>query len=163
MSAVISECGRYRYSLERKFLPAAGDKTVMFIGVNPSTADATVDDQTVRKWCGFAARWGFGRVLVGNLFAWRSTDVDALASAPDPVGPLNAAHLTGMFQQADIVVPCWGSRNKMPRSLHGRIDEMRTLLRCLNRPIHVLGLTGSGDPKHPLMLGYDTPRVEWTP
>lgn len=165
MSAVISECGLYRYRLEREthHPDREGRSVVAFIGVNPSTADATLDDATVRKWRGFATRWGHTHFVVGNLFAWRATDVGELARVADPKGPANDEHLAAMVADADLVVPCWGSRAKLPDRLRPRIDDVRALLRKCGRPVEVLGLTSSSDPRHPLMLGYCTPLQEWRP
>ena len=162
MTAIISDCGRYRYTLER-FIPSARGGVVLFIGVNPSTADASADDATVRKWCGFAGRWGFGHIAVGNLFAYRATDVRELAKVDDPNGPENDEHLRGLMAAADLVVPCWGSRDKLPDRLRHRIAYVRRMVGACGKPAKVLGLTASGDPKHPLMLGYSTPLTEWSP
>ena len=149
MSAVISDCGRYRYRLERT-TPRLGleSKLVVFIGVNPSTADATVDDATVRKWRGFALRWGYTHFVVGNLFAYRATDVKALATVPNPVGERNDDHLRAMLRDADTLVPCWGDRGKLPKQLHARIDRMWDLIAESGAPVHALGITKGGDPKH---------------
>lgn len=158
---MLSDCERYRYRLERRWSPDGG--TVAFIGVNPSTADAEVDDQTVRKWRGFATRWGFGSFVVGNLFAYRSTDVRGLAQQPDANGPENDRHLAALIAEANLVVPCWGARGKLPRKLWPRIDAVRQLIRQSKRPVRILGLSASGDPLHPLMLGYDRKLTEWQP
>lgn len=160
MSAVISPCGLYRYHLSRSI--GMGGRRVTFIGVNPSTADAHVDDATVRKWVGFARRWGFDRIDVVNLFAFRATDVRQLAGEADPIGPLNDDYIDKHVQAADLVVPCWGNRSKLPIPLRGRALDIEHLIRT--RAIgqtKCLGLTGSGDPRHPLMLGYDTPLEAW--
>jgi hypothetical protein len=159
MGAILSTCGRYRYGLDRSL--SMGDRIVAFIGVNPSTADADVDDATVRKWRGFSARWGFDKFFVGNLFAWRSTDVRALATAGDPVGPENDAHLRVMLSYAELVVPCWGDSGKLPAHLRMRIEAVRELICESERPAKCLGLTKGGDPKHPLMLGYSTQLQDW--
>lgn len=161
MTAILSSCQRYRYRLERTLEGEGLAGTVAFIGVNPSTADAELDDATVRKWKGFAQRWGYHRIAVGNLFAWRSTDVRALAAAEDPVGPDNDDHLLALLQGVDLIVPCWGSSGKLPPRLQPRIAQVRGLLQRVATPISVLGLTASQDPKHPLMLGYTTPLVPW--
>lgn len=165
-AALLSDCGRYRYRLEREALPldllGGPQRVVVFIGVNPSTADAVADDATVRKWRGFAARWGYTRFVVGNLFAYRATQVAALAAAEDAIGPDCDAHLQTMLREAEIVVPCWGERGKLPPRLRSRIDQVWALIRAAGRPVHALGITTSGDPKHPLMLGYDTPLVPWS-
>lgn len=157
MSAIISPCGKYRYRLSR----GISGKRVGFIGVNPSTADATQDDATVRKWAGFASRWGYVGFDVGNLFAYRSTDVKALAHVDDPIGVANDAHLKELMVTVDAIVPCWGDRNKLPKELHWRIDRVKQLITLTAVPVFIFGLTKSGDPKHPLMLGYDTQLTEW--
>lgn len=164
MTAVLSPCRRWRYTLERDLAPLEPPLAVLFIGVNPSTADAETDDATVRKARGFATRWGFTRLLLGNLFAYRATDVRELATAADPIGPETRHHLVELFGRATLVVPCWGSRDKLPPRLRPRIDAVRTLLReqC-PATCRVLGLTASQDPRHPLMLGYTTPLEPWTP
>lgn len=155
MSAVLSECGNYRYCLTRWVNPKSTSK-IAYIGVNPSTADALTDDATVRRWIGFSKRFGAKRFRVGNLFAYRATDVSRLASAEDPVGPYNDVWLGKIISEADLLVPCWGRRTKLPKSLHYRIDEVLTLLRASGKPVMTFGLTKSGDPKHPLMLPYAT-------
>lgn len=160
MQATISQCGLYRYTLDRAW---GHGKSITFVGVNPSTADASVDDATVRRWRGFSERWGYAKFTVVNLFAFRSTDVRALAKAGDPVGPDNDRYILTAIGAADLVVPCWGDRSKLPRSLRPRIEVVRTILRDRAAPIQVFGLTASGDPKHPLMLSYGTERKPWVP
>lgn len=126
-SATISPCGLYRYRLSRDIEPAVlgalsqggplHGKTVAFFGVNPSTADATLNDATVRKWMGFCARWGAPRFIVGNVFAFRATDVQALATVDDPFGPDIGDRITDIINEADILVPCWGNASKVPPKL----------------------------------------------
>lgn len=160
MTAVISSCGLYRYRLERDV--AMAGPVYAFFGVNPSTADASIDDATVRKWTGFVKRWGGSRYLVGNVFAYRATDVRELVNDPGPAFSLaNQGHLRDIAAAADVLVPCWGARSKVPRDLHHIIDAAQHLLRQTGKPLMHMGLTASGDPKHPLMLGYDTPLTEW--
>ena len=155
MTAIISNCGLYRYRLERDV--ASGGLAFAYFGVNPSTADATTDDATVRKWKEITRRNGGRRFVVGNVFAFRATDVRALQVCADPVGPENARHLLEIAAEADVLVPCWGARGKLPRELHGRLAATLGLLRTTGKPIRCFGLTASGDPKHPLMLAYSTP------
>lgn len=169
MSAIISPCGLYRYRLERdQLMPALlatneqQGKTIAFFGVNPSTADASLDDATVRKWTGFCRRWGAARFIVGNVFAFRSTDVKALRTQMQVVGPDNFAHMEQIAADADVLVPCWGDRGKVPKSLHHHIDKTRAFLAAQGKPMLTFGLTAGGDPKHPLMLAYDTPLTEWS-
>jgi hypothetical protein len=166
--AIISDCGKYRYRLERAiakpFISEVDgifhDKTVAFFGVNPSKADATINDQTAKKWIGFCERWGARRFIAGNIFAFRATDVRDLATAHDPIGPDNAAHIYQIIADADILFPCWGSNTKVPRALRGEFQTMMLRLVESGKPIFTFGLTKSGDPIHPQMLGYDTPLVE---
>src|SRR5262249_14212908 len=92
-AAVISDCGRYRYSLTRRWGDAA-EPRALFVMLNPSTADAEQDDPTIRRCIGFAKAWGMGSLEVVNLYALRATDPAALLSAPDPIGPKNDTMIT---------------------------------------------------------------------
>jgi hypothetical protein len=132
-----------------------------YFGVNGSTAGPVEDDQTVRKWIGFTRVNGGRRFIVGNPYALRARDVRRLATAPDPVGPDNDKHLSQIIADADILVPCWGSRAKLPPALRPRLDMLRDMLEFSTKPIRIFGLTASGDPKHPLTLPYSTPLVPW--
>lgn len=160
-SAILSPCGLYRYRLDRT-VGMAGP-VFAFFGINPSTADATTDDATVRKWIGFTKAWGGSRFIVGNVWPLRSTDVRALADATRwlDIGRENTRHILAMADEADVLVPCWGDRSKVPRRMHNDLDDLLSLLRGTRKPVMHLGLTKGGDPKHPLMLGYSTPLVPW--
>lgn len=155
MSAIISPCGQYRYRLERTV--AMEGPVYAFFGINPSTADASLDDATVRKWIGFVKRWGGSRFIVGNVFAFRSTDVKALATVEDAFGDDIGEHTADIIEAADILVPCWGDQGKVPPQLRFAFDVLLEALTCSGKPVMHFGLTKGGDPKHPLMLGYDTP------
>ena len=157
--AIVSDCGKFRYRLDRKIGEAG--PVYAFFGINPSTADASMDDATVRKWNGFAQRWDASRYVVGNVFAFRSTDVRALATAADPIGRLNNDHIKQIIAEADILVPCWGDQTKVPSGLRMHFHWMRQVLEAAGKPIKTFGLSKGGFPKHPLMLGYDTPLVDW--
>lgn len=162
MSAIISDCGKYRYRLERECsMPFDGSKVFAYFGINPSTADATLDDATVRKWRGFTMRNGGHRFIVGNVFAFRATDVGALYHAEDAVGPDNLRHLKQIIADADVLVPCWGSSSKVFKSMRGRLKTLLYMLNSSGKPVMHFGLTATGDPKHPLMLGYNTPLTAW--
>ena len=158
MSAVISECGKYRYRLDR----AVSDSgpVYAFFGVNPSTADASLDDATVRKWRGFVQRWGGSRFIVGNVFAYRATDVNELATCEDAFGEHIGDHITDIITEADILVPCWGNTSKVPPRLQFGFDAMMDALLSSHKPVKCFGLTASGDPKHPLFLDYSTQLVD---
>ncbi|MFT3819806.1 MAG: DUF1643 domain-containing protein [Rubrivivax sp.] len=148
--AYISECGRYRYSLWRQWGP--GDQ-VMFVGLNPSTADATLDDPTVRRCIGFARAWGYGGLVLTNLFAWRATSPRDMMAADDPVGPDNDRVLRSAYAKAALTVATWGAFG----SHGGRHDAVREMLPRL----HCLRLTKGGHPGHPLYLPGGLRPVEW--
>jgi hypothetical protein len=154
--AVLSPCRRYRYRLWRSW----GDleKRVAFVMLNPSTADESKDDPTIRKCVGFAKRWGFGALDVVNLFAWRSTDPDGLLDAADPVGPDNDKMVRAVFDGADRVVLAWGSHGaKIRKMVHARVRS-GSLLSCSTTDDHgTLGYCADLSPRHPLMLAYATP------
>jgi hypothetical protein len=158
-TAVVSRCGTWRYRLDRQVQPHG--QVFAYFGVNGSTATARVDDHTVRKWIGFTERNGGSRFIVGNAFAFRATDVRELGQAIDPVGPRNKTHLANIIAEADVLVPCWGSRTKLPGRLHGQLDALREQILASGKPVRIWGLSQSGDPLHPLTLAYSLPLVEW--
>lgn len=155
MSAIISDCGKYRYRLERTV--GWTGPVYAFFGINPSTADAHLDDATVRKWIGFTKLWGGSRFIVGNVFAYRATEVAELASVENPTGPENVESLSAIMHEANVLVPCWGNSTKVPKHLRGEFEAILLRLVESGKPVMHLGLTKGGDPKHPLMLSYDTP------
>lgn len=159
MSAIISDCGFYRYRLERHGLPGAG--AVAWIMVNPSTADAEADDPTIRKVRGFSERMGAGWFVVGNLFAYRAKDINALKSVRDPIGPENDEYLRQIMADADRVVVAWGSSGKLPKHLRRRWMAITRMADEMGRELLCLGAAQDGHPLHPLMPGYVTPIVEW--
>lgn len=151
-TAVISDDSRYRYLLTRRW--AMHGKTVGFICLNPSTADASSDDPTVRKCVRMAKRWGGAKLLIANLFAFRSTDPANLHSAIDPVGPENDEWLSRVAAESDILVAAWGTNG----ALLGRNDEVAA--RFCNK-LHALRLTKDGHPSHPLYLPEGLPPFRW--
>lgn len=161
MSAIISDCGLYRYRLDRAVNMTG--PVYAFFGINPSTADASLDDATVRKWIGFTKALGGSRFIVGNVWPYRATDVKRLAAATRwlHIGRENQRHILAMCDEADVLVPCWGDRGKVPKSMHSEIDDLMSLLTGARKPVMHFGLTKGGDPKHPLMLGYSTALTPW--
>jgi hypothetical protein len=148
-AAHISECGKYRYILSRRW----GDlmsRHLAFVMLNPSTADAETDDNTIRKCIMFARREGYGRLSVVNLFAYRSTDPVAMLALPADVarGPENDSWIAFAARDADHVVCAWGvpGGKLIPEPL------WPYRFKCSH-----LGLTASGAPKHPLYLAKNTP------
>lgn len=158
-SAIISPCTFFRYRLERE---VQGEGIVAaIIGVNPSKADAEIDDQTIRKDMGFARRNGWRKIIKGNKFAFRATDVDELKTAVDPVGPDNSSHLWRIMADADVVVAAWGPLAKLPRHLRHRWHGVVAIAKELKKPLHCFGTAQDGQPRHTLMLAYDTPLTLW--
>lgn len=160
MSAVMSDCLTWRYRLEREI----DDRGPVFayFGVNGSTATADENDHTVNKWIGFTRINGGRKFIVGNPFAYRATDVRELSRAADPVGPDNAMHLTQIIADADVLIPCWGNQSKVPKHLRTHIRALKRQIFAAGKPVRIFGLTKSGDPLHPLMLGYSTPLTMWS-
>lgn len=157
MSAVISRCGRYRYELRR---PVGALKFVtcrlMWVMLNPSTADATEDDATIRRCRGFSEAWGYGGAFcVGNLYAWRATDPRELKSVRDPVGPRNNMHLNEMAAAAQVIVLAWG-RNGPVRGRADAVCGLDEFRYHWDERVRVLGLTKDGEPRHPLMMPKDS-------
>lgn len=167
-AAVLSDCGRYRYSLERRW--ADHPRYVLWLMLNPSTADATKNDATIRRCMRFAKDWGYGGILVANLYAWRATHPTELFQAPDPVGdqgcvdgvPVrNDEFLERLWRRAGTVVCAWGQRGPIA----GRRWQVIRLLRASGgldsigiARLNYLTLNGNGEPGHPLRL-----RSELTP
>lgn len=161
--AAISDCGRYRYRLRR--MTRQTDADTVIIMVNPSTADATNDDATIRKLRGFAARKGWSNLIIGNLFAYRAKDVRELAQVDDPIGPENDKYLAEMIGNRDTlrVIFAWGPTAKLPRRLRQRWREVARMATYDGRPALCLGPPAlDGMPRHPLMLAYDTPLQPWS-
>lgn len=149
MSAYLSPCRRWRYSLSRDVDLLLGEGTVAFVGLNPSTADETVNDATIRICIGYARRWGFARLTMLNLYAYRSTDPRALVAVDDPIGPENDCTIAKTVGGADLVVCAWGVDGDTFAP-----DRVRDVLELIAAP-HCLGLTKAGHPRHPLRMRSD--------
>jgi len=144
--AAFSACRRWRTLLWRRW---DGTRPVAnFLMLNPSTADERVLDPTCTRAQDYARRWGYGALLVTNVFAWRATDPQQLRRAPDPVGRGNDAAILRAARRAAIVVCAWGNHG----AYLGRSDEVRALLRRAGIALHVLRLNANGEPAHPLYL-----------
>lgn len=161
MSAIISDCGKYRYRLERD---GPGEGQTAVIMVNPSTADAENDDATIRKLRGFGERYSWGRIVVGNLFAYRATDVRELARAFDPVGPDNDGHLLDILRESGRFIVAWGPASKLPKHLRRRYHRVLEIARMVSRrPVCIGAPAKDGHPCHPLMLPYSRELQPWHP
>lgn len=156
-TASISSCGQYRYRLTRFW---GGDKfPLTFVMLNPSTADANIDDPTIRRCVGFAKREGFAGLVVVNLYAYRATDPEALKGVNDPFGVGNENALTEALIGAvgNPVICAWGTKG----TLHGGYKSFLNLASRLKVPLSCLGATKDGHPKHPLYLKADQPIVPY--
>lgn len=138
--------GLYRYRLWRVW--DEGLPTCLFVMLNPSTADADRDDPTIRRCVGFAKAWGYGRLDVVNLYAYRATKPDELWSAGDPIGPRNDVVIADAMLDAIHVVVAWGA-NTGPTTAR---DVAVLRLAPHPRSIVCLGVTRSGQPRHPLYV-----------
>jgi hypothetical protein len=146
-TATLSPDRKYRYALWRTW-----DKSkpyVMFIGLNPSTANETEDDPTIRRCINFARDWGFGGLCMANLFAFRATKPEDMKKSPDPVGPENNKFLVSLSGCAGKVIAAWGNHGDFV----GRERQVKSLIA---KQIHCLGKNSNGSPKHPLYLKKDT-------
>jgi hypothetical protein len=142
--ADLSGDGVYRYSLDRRW---GSGLPLTFVMLNPSTADANVDDPTIRRCLGFARAWDFSALRVVNLYALRSTDPKALWNHPDPVGYRNGEALRFAVRNAGMVVAAWGA--------HARPQEVqffRAIAGGARCTVHALKVTKSGAPGHPLYI-----------
>lgn len=156
-SAVISDCGLYRYWLEREWGPG---QPQVFVMLNPSTADASVDDPTIGRCISFAKREGAGGLIVVNLFGLRATDPKALKGHADPIGPDNAVNIGLALLQASVagrpVICAWGANKNAP-------DQATILVRraheFLSANLVCFGMTKDGQPRHPLYVKRDAPLV----
>lgn len=153
--AYLSEDRVYRYSLTREVAPLTGGwDTVTFIGLNPSTADETEDDPTIRRCIGFARSWGFARLKMLNLYAYRATDPTALLNADDPNGPENDCTIAKVVGGSDLVICAWGAFLARTLGSEVRAGRVDALLGMVAAP-HCLGLTKEGWPRHPLYVRAD--------
>lgn len=150
--AAISGCGSYRYSLWRIW-----DKSkplVLFICLNPSTADGHKDDPTLRRLIAYARQWEYGGLFLGNLFAFRTPHPCELRKLADPVGPENDIYLKQMALTVSCIIFGWGNDGY----LNGRDKQVLSMF-----PTGMcFGVTKYGYPKHPLYLHKHSSLIPWT-
>lgn len=161
MNAILSACGLYRWRLDRDVQPLLGGPVAALIGINPSTADASTNDQTIRKDLGFARLHGWSRIIKANKFGLRGKDVAILRDAPDPVGPDCDRYLAEIFAKADLIIPCWGPLTKLPKPLRTRWRAVAEMMFATGKPVLCFGTANDGQPLHTLTLAYATPLIPW--
>lgn len=155
--ALVSICGRYRYWLSRPCEVEYPEKsTAFFVMLNPSTADASIDDPTIRRCRGFAKLWQCNGIVVGNLYAMRATDPKDLYESKDPVGPDNEKWIQRLLHEHGDVVCAWGDNARKDQ-----VEWFTHRVRQANARMWCLGITKKGAPRHPLYLKKDTPLIEW--
>lgn len=175
--AIFSKDGLHRYLLWRQLEPGLFGEpqgSVLFVGLNPSTADHEKSDPTCTREVDFASRWGFHRYVKANLFGFRSTDPLGLAHAKDPVGPQNLTTILDQAHTASLIVLCWGDGKGgkvkqliQTESLALQAELCRVLTRVAGlldeapTPVRCFGVTQNGNPKHPLYLPKVSELTDW--
>jgi hypothetical protein len=142
--ATISSCGNYRYVLRRYW--AAKMPSIGIVCLNPSTADAQTDDATVTKCLKLAKFWGYGGIVLVNLFAWRSKDKNEIRRVTDPVGPDNDSTIRTTLAAVDGILAAWGNDG----IYLGRSAAVRAILTTLKKSVFCIKLNNTGEPVHPL-------------
>jgi hypothetical protein len=151
--AAFSRCRRWRYLLWRRW-----DETrpiANFLMLNPSTADEVKLDPSCSRARLYAERWGYGALVVTNLFGWRATDPEEMKAARDPVGRGNDRAILAAAREAALVVCAWGNHG----AHLGRSAEIRKLLGKTR--LHILRMNGGGEPAHPLYLPAALAPTRW--
>lgn len=156
--ACFDATGAYRYSLWRKWNYKA--PRLAFVMLNPSTADAQMNDPTIRRCLRFAQTWGYGSMEIVNLFALRTSQPTILRKARDPIGPDCDHHILTAVEQADRVILAWGNWG----NLYGRDRTVLDLLTAritARKSLYCFGLTQAGQPRHPLYLRQDVQLIPY--
>ena len=153
--ARFSSCRRWRYLLWRCWDEAK--PVANFLMLNPSTADELKLDPSCTRARNYAERWGFGALVVTNIFGWRSTDPAALKTVDDPIGRGNDAAIVKAAKGAKLVVCAWGNHG-----FHAaRAEGVKALLKQQRIALHVLRMNGAGQPAHPLYLPSSLKPTPW--
>ena len=151
-NATFSDCRKYRYALSRTW--NGKKKTILFIGLNPSTANEKIDDPTIRRCINYAQNWGYGSLLMVNLFAYRATMPSELKNVKNPIGNDNDLHILELSKKADLAVAAWGNEG----TLLNRDKEVKKILPNLM----CLKINKSGQPAHPLYQKKDLKLIKYS-
>lgn len=163
--ANISDCGKYRLLLSRIWnssdaSPASifyqPPKQLVFVMLNPSTADAYKDDPTIRRCIGFGQRNGYDMIHVANLYTGRATKPDDLFRMADPAGPECERVWSKMKASSADIICAWGADKR------AKSQASKFLAYFSGRELYCLGTTKDGSPKHPLYLPNDTKMQPFT-
>jgi hypothetical protein len=155
--AVFNPTKSHRYLLTRRW---DSGPALVFVMLNPSTADAFTDDPTIRRCVRFARRDGHGAIAVLNLYALRATDPRELDTHPDPIGPDNDGFIRAITDDdtAGLVVAAWGAHTHA----RSRANAVTRALRTRRTSPRCLGLTRDGSPRHPLYVHRTAPLLPYT-
>lgn len=166
MGAIFSECGTWRYLLDRDFL--LDGPTIGFLLHNPSTAGADIEDPTSRRGIGYWRSWGAGRGIFVNPWAGVATDPKELWKMPDPVGPMNDFHIAEAAREVaatdGFFVFAWGAvlpPKHLKYAATARLHAVEAIVRDAGCRVCALGATKDGHPRHPLYLRADALPLEW--
>ena len=151
-NAIFSDCRKYRYALSRTW--NGKKKTILFIGLNPSTADEKIDDPTIRRCINYAQNWGYGSLLMVNLFAYRVTLPSELKNVKNPIGNDNDLHILELSKKADLTVAAWGNE--------GFLLNRDKVVKKLIPNLMCLKINKSGQPAHPLYQKKDLKLIKYS-
>ena len=146
--AYFSQCGLYRYLLWRRWAHGSKVRQAMIIGLNPSMADEFQNDPTIRRCIQFAKDWGYGGLVMANVFAYRATRPVDLFAAKDPIGCKNDRLIQDVLKDCDVVIAAWGN--------HCPTERQNAIAAMIEEPLYCLGCNQNGSPKHPLYLPKTT-------
>ncbi|MEM7769975.1 MAG: DUF1643 domain-containing protein [Cyanobacteria bacterium P01_E01_bin.6] len=151
--SLFSPCKNYRYSLWRIW--DTNQPIVLFIGLNPSTADANYNDPTIRRCISFAKHWDYGGIYVANLFAWRTPHPSVLKKTPNPIGNKTNYWLAKLNNDTHLTIACWGN--------HGNFRHRDKDILTMLPDLHCLRITKKGNPAHPLYLAKTLLPIPFNP
>lgn len=162
--AQFSEDRKYRYALWRQWKYVGHSNCVMFVGLNPSTADENDNDMTITKCIGFAKKWGYGGIYMLNLFGFCATNPLSMIAADDPIGRENDEAFGYYRIKVGLIVAAWGSMELRYRPRMQWQSRISQVLSAIGRPVWCLGKTRDGSPHHPSRLSYAVDREPfWSP
>lgn len=152
--------GEHRLWLSRAWGAQPAERFVLWVMLNPSTADAEIDDPTIRRCIGFTRSWGYDALVVVNLYSLRTPDPRAVWRHPKPVHLLNDAEIDRLARVADRVVAAWGAAGGARFALEERAARVTEIV-SRYRPLVCLGTSLGGAPRHPLYVRADVAVEPW--
>jgi hypothetical protein len=148
--AIFSNDRKYRYKLWRTW--DINKPSILFIMLNPSTADENILDPTLRRCLGYAMKWGYGTMYICNLFALRSTNPKELYISDDSIGPDNNRYIRETANECEKIILAWGNHGNLDDRY---IDVIELLTEPIEYPLFILARTKMLQPSHPLYLKGD--------